>query len=163
MSLTDKQFRFIDEYLVDLNATQAAIRAGYSKKTARQAGSENLSKPAIFTAIRDKQKEVSEKAEWSAAERLSSLKLIHDRTNKADPRVAISAIGEANKMHGSHAAAKHHLSGTVQVVTITAKHLDGLNDDELAALEAAYPVLQKLGLIGSDQSAAADAGSEPED
>ncbi|CAN0653117.1 protein of unknown function [Nitratireductor aquimarinus] len=109
------------------------------------------------------QGKAAEKAEWSAAERLLSLKAIHDRTNTEDPRVAISAIGEANKMQGSHAAAKHHLSGTVQVVTITAKHLDGLNDDELAALEAAYPVLQKLGLIGSDQGAAADAGSEPDD
>ena len=45
--MTDKQRRFCDEYLIDLNATQAAIRAGYSKKTARQAGTENLSKPVI--------------------------------------------------------------------------------------------------------------------
>ena len=44
--LTDKQRRFVEEYLVDLNATQAAIRAGYSKRTARQTGAENLSKPA---------------------------------------------------------------------------------------------------------------------
>src|SRR5690606_31741355 len=41
------------------------------------------------------------------------------------------------------------LSGTIQVVTITPKQLDGLTDDELAALEAAYPVLAKLGLVGS--------------
>ena len=47
MALTDKQRRFCDEYLVDLNATQAAIRAGYSKRTARQTGTENLSKPYI--------------------------------------------------------------------------------------------------------------------
>lgn len=38
---------FCDEYLIDLNATQAAIRAGYSEKTARKIGSENLSKPDI--------------------------------------------------------------------------------------------------------------------
>lgn len=42
--LTAKQQRFCDEYLIDLNATQAAIRAGYSEKTARQIGNENLSK-----------------------------------------------------------------------------------------------------------------------
>jgi phage terminase small subunit len=41
MPLTDKQKRFVTEYLVDLNATQAAIRAGYSQKTARSVGSEN--------------------------------------------------------------------------------------------------------------------------
>lgn len=42
--LTAKQQRFCDEYLIDLNATQAAIRAGYSKKTAKQIGQENLTK-----------------------------------------------------------------------------------------------------------------------
>jgi phage terminase small subunit len=45
--LTAKQKRFCDEYLIDLNATQAAIRAGYSEKTARQIGQENLTKPDI--------------------------------------------------------------------------------------------------------------------
>lgn len=49
--LTAKQEAFVAEYLVDLNATQAAIRAGYSEKTARQVGSENLSKPDIADAI----------------------------------------------------------------------------------------------------------------
>lgn len=46
-NLTPKQRRFCDEYLIDLNATQAAIRAGYSEKTAQQIGAENLSKPLI--------------------------------------------------------------------------------------------------------------------
>lgn len=45
--LTSKQQRFVEEYLVDLNATQAAIRAGYSTKTANEIGNENLSKPSI--------------------------------------------------------------------------------------------------------------------
>lgn len=45
--LTAKQQRFCDEYLVDLNATQAAIRAGYSEKAARQIATENMTKPAI--------------------------------------------------------------------------------------------------------------------
>ena len=43
MPLNDRQARFVAEYLVDLNATQAAIRAGYSAATARQMGAENLS------------------------------------------------------------------------------------------------------------------------
>jgi phage terminase small subunit len=45
--MTAKQQRFCDEYLIDLNATQAAIRAGYSKKSARQMANETLSKPYI--------------------------------------------------------------------------------------------------------------------
>ena len=66
MALTDKQRRFVDEYLIDLNATQAAIRAGYSKKTARQAGAENLSKPVIAEAIAAGKSELSRRAEITA-------------------------------------------------------------------------------------------------
>jgi len=51
MTLTPKQQRFVEEYLIDLNATQAAIRAGYSKKTAQATGWENLSKPYIAAAV----------------------------------------------------------------------------------------------------------------
>jgi phage terminase small subunit len=49
--LTDKQKRFVEEYLVDLNATQAAIRAGYSKDSANDIGYENLIKPDVQSAI----------------------------------------------------------------------------------------------------------------
>ncbi len=49
--LTPKQERFISEYLVDLNATQAAVRAGYSPRTARAIACENLAKPDIQEAI----------------------------------------------------------------------------------------------------------------
>lgn len=49
--LTEKQKRFCDEYLIDLNATQAAIRAGYSVQTAKETGYENLTKPHIQAVI----------------------------------------------------------------------------------------------------------------
>ena len=52
--LTDKQQRFVDEYLIDLNATQAAIRAGYSVKTANEQGSQNLAKLSIQQAIAER-------------------------------------------------------------------------------------------------------------
>ncbi len=55
--LTAKQQRFCDEYLIDLNATQAAIRAGYSAKTAKVIGNENLSKPYIKEYIGKRMKE----------------------------------------------------------------------------------------------------------
>lgn len=55
--MTEKQKRFCDEYLIDLNATQAAIRAGYSKKTARAIGNENLMKPDIRRYIDDRMAE----------------------------------------------------------------------------------------------------------
>lgn len=58
--LTDKQKRFCEEYVIDLNATQAAIRAGYSEKTAAVIGAENLTKPNIQSFIQEKQKKLSE-------------------------------------------------------------------------------------------------------
>lgn len=51
MSLSPKQKRFVAEYLIDSNATQAAIRAGYSPKTAYSIGAENLKKPEIAAAV----------------------------------------------------------------------------------------------------------------
>ena len=55
--LTAKQQRFCDEYLIDLNATQAAIRAGYSPKTAAVIAAENLKKPNIRNYIDERMKE----------------------------------------------------------------------------------------------------------
>ena len=51
--LTVKQKRFVEEYLIDLNATQAAIRAGYSPNSARDIGSENLTKPHIRARVEE--------------------------------------------------------------------------------------------------------------
>lgn len=55
--MTAKQKRFCDEYLIDLNATQAAIRSGYSKKTANRIATENLSKPVIKEYIAERMAE----------------------------------------------------------------------------------------------------------
>ena len=55
--MTPRQQLFCDEYLVDLNATQAAIRAGYSENTARQQGAENLAKPYIKSYIAERMAE----------------------------------------------------------------------------------------------------------
>lgn len=58
MKLTPKQQSFADYYLQIGNATEAAIKAGYSEKTARITGCENLTKPNIVTYIEEKQKEI---------------------------------------------------------------------------------------------------------
>lgn len=61
--LTPKQERFVQEYLIDLNATQAAIRAGYNEKTAGSIGFENLKKPEIAKAIEMAKKERADRTE----------------------------------------------------------------------------------------------------
>lgn len=65
-NLTPKQQRFVEEYLIDLNATQAAIRAGYSEKTARQIGEQNLSKLDIQKAIQEALQERKERVQIDA-------------------------------------------------------------------------------------------------
>lgn len=67
-SLTEKQKRFADYYIETGNMTEAAIKAGYSKKTARVIGQENLLKPAIKNYIDEKLKELEEKRVASATE-----------------------------------------------------------------------------------------------
>lgn len=69
MKLTAKQSLFIEAYLATLNATQAAIKAGYSKKTAAEIGYENLRKPQIKTKIEERLKELA----LSSEETLKSL------------------------------------------------------------------------------------------
>lgn len=64
--LTPKQAAFVREYLIDHNGTQAAIRAGYSKKTAQAIATENLSKPLISAAIGSATKAVASKTETDA-------------------------------------------------------------------------------------------------
>ena len=59
MGVTPKQARFVDEYLIDLNATQAAIRAGYSGEEAREIGIKNIRNPNIAKAIQEAQESFS--------------------------------------------------------------------------------------------------------
>ena len=71
--MTAKQQRFCDEYLLDLNATQAAIRAGYSKKTAAVIATENLKKPNIVEYI---EKRMAEKEKTLIAEQDEVMKYL---------------------------------------------------------------------------------------
>jgi len=87
--LTAKQQLFIDEYLVDLNASKAAVRAGYSRRTARQIGEENLSKPDIARAV---SRAMAERAERT---RVSQDMVLHGLAKIAfyDIRKAFNANG----------------------------------------------------------------------
>ena len=76
MSLTAKQARFVEEYLIDLNGSQAAIRAGYSGKTARAIAYELLTKPDIQDAIAEAQQERSKRTGINQDRVLAELALL---------------------------------------------------------------------------------------
>ena len=71
--MTDKQKRFCDEYLIDCNATQAAVRAGYSPKTAKQTGCENLANPDLKAYIDERLEEMHNEKTADAQEVLEYL------------------------------------------------------------------------------------------
>ena len=85
MPFTAKQSLFIKEYLVDLNATQAAIRAGYSAKTAGAMGDENLKKPEIAIELQKHMDKRSARVEISADYVLTSIKETMERCKQAVP------------------------------------------------------------------------------
>lgn len=99
-NLTPKQERFVAEYLIDLNATQAAIRAGYSEKTAGQVGFENLKKPEIADAIAAKAGKTAEKLDLSAERVLRGLFEEATRQGEGSSHGArVSAWGLLGKYH----------------------------------------------------------------
>ncbi|WP_235420893.1 terminase small subunit [Jeotgalibacillus soli] len=85
MKFTDKQQMFIDEYLVDLNATQAAIRAGYSEKTAYSQGQRLLKKVEISARIEELKKTRADRLNLDAYWVLKRLMDISDRSMQAEP------------------------------------------------------------------------------
>lgn len=97
--LTDKQQAFVAEFLVDLNATQAAIRAGYSVKTAYAIGEENLKKPEIAHAIAQAKAERAEKTQRTA---LNVLKDIQDVSKEARDGGDLKTALKGYELEGKH-------------------------------------------------------------
>jgi phage terminase small subunit len=97
--LTPKQDMFVREYLIDLNATQAAIRAGYSAKTAAQIGEENLRKPDIAKAIQAGMDQRSQRTNITAEEVLANIKRIAQKAEDMDDNG--NAL-RANELLGKH-------------------------------------------------------------
>lgn len=92
-----------------MSAIDAYTAAGY--KPNRSHAARLVANGNIRDRVTELQSKASEKAEWSAADRLEALKRIQEATEQKDPRVAVSAIAEANKMQGSHAPLRGELSG----------------------------------------------------
>lgn len=118
--LTPKQKRFVEEYVVDCNATQAAIRAGYSPKTAYSIGQENLKKPEVMKAIAEKQKKVSEKTEYDALawrkDMLEYKKTLEQKVLLGDDEAAVETFTDPTNL--------------MKCMDMLGKHLGAYNKDE---------------------------------
>lgn len=107
MALTPKQKRFVAEYLVDLNATAAAIRAGYSKKTAEVIGYENLRKPQIAQAVRLEMDNRQKRTEVTQDYVIGKLREITDKdaSDAQDSDLKYSSKIKALELLGKHLGA----------------------------------------------------------
>lgn len=82
--LNPKQKRFVAEYLIDSNATQAAIRAGYSKATAKQIGSRLLTNVDVRAELQKKQAKINGRLEITAESLIRDVKEIGDEARAAE-------------------------------------------------------------------------------
>ena len=127
--LTAKQDAFVKAYLLNGgNATQAAISAGYSEKTAKSIGQENLTKPDIAKSIESHQKKTEEVFIMSKTDKLKVLERIINATAVEDsekgilnPQSAIAAIKEHNLMQGDNAPVE--TNNNIKVDTSLAERL----------------------------------------
>jgi phage terminase small subunit len=100
MALTDKQMKFVDEYMVDMNATQAYLRAGYkcTEEAARVSASKLLTNPNIVAEITTRQEKLQEKteltAEWVLNELADNHRLAKQMGDMAPSNKALELIGK---------------------------------------------------------------------
>lgn len=124
--LRGKQEAFCREYLIDQNATQAAIRAGYSEKTAASIGAENLRKPQIAQRLAELINERSKATKIDAEWVLKSAKEVYDRCMQHEP--VLNSKGEPVTIRGGDgkmaAAYKFDSSGANKALEIVGKHVD---------------------------------------
>ena len=126
--LTDKQKRFIEEYLVDLNATQAAIRAGYSAKTADVQGAQNLVKLKVF--IQEAQNKRSERVQISQDEVIRRLLENADiASGKKATTITIPSKNENGEVIGNDVAHfVYEPSAVNKALELLGKHLGMFKD-----------------------------------
>ena len=120
--MTPKQAAFVDEYLIDLNATQAAIRAGYSAKTAGWIGNQQLAKTHISAEIAKRMEDRSKRTEITQDRVLTDIELI-----KQD------AMRKAYDKNGNEAMINH--TSALKACELQGRHLQMWNDKVALTIE----------------------------
>jgi len=124
--LTPKQQRFCEEYIVDLNGTQAAIRAGYSKKTAHDIACENLTKPNIKKCVTELKEKQQNRTQITADMVINELALL--------------AFSDAGNLFTDDGGLKHissmpeEVTRTISEVTSRFERARGSDDGEVAEI-----------------------------
>jgi phage terminase small subunit len=141
--MTPKQQRFVAEYLIDLNATQAAIRAGYSKNRADAMGHENLGKPEIAKAVQDAMQARSQRTG-----------ITQDRVLEELGKIAFSDIRKAIKWGSSIPVTNEETGETTLTHGIALLASDQIDGDMAAAIAEVSESKQGLKVKLHDKRAA---------
>ncbi len=137
--LTAKQQRFCEEYVVDCNATQAALRAGYSAKTAGEQGHQQLQKPHVAAEVKRLQEVISERVDYTVDQHMAELEEIHSKALATEPvfdadgqhvgdqwktsATALKAVELKGKVIGAYTEKVEH-SGAVHIQQRVVRLLD---------------------------------------
>ena len=127
--MTNKQTIFVAEYIKDFNATQAAIRAGYSEKTAGAIGAENLTKPEIQEAISTAMSERAKRTELTQDYIVSNLMEIVSRAMQATP---VIRKGEQLTDENGQGVWEFDAKNALRALELLGKHL-GMFSDKIKA------------------------------
>ena len=153
--LTEKQQRFVDEYIVDLNATRAAIRAGYSPKTAESQGARLLRNAKVQEAVRNAKQSRQERTRVTADQTVREIA----RLAFADPRRLVNEDGSVKALYeldedlaaavssvevDEYGKVKYKLRPKTQALDMLMKHL-GLYERDNAQKPPA--VIQEIRLV----------------
>tara|TARA_R100001086_G_scaffold7202_1_gene4291 strand:- start:551 stop:904 length:354 start_codon:yes stop_codon:yes gene_type:complete len=109
---------FCKEYLIDLNATQACIRSGYSEKTAKEMGYENLTKPHIQDEIQRLKSEREKRIQLTADKVLEDIERVRQ---KAEGSEQYTVSLKASELQGKHLAMfteKHKVDGEIKMPVV---------------------------------------------
>jgi len=133
-TLTPKQLRWIDEYLVDGNATAAAIRAGYSERSARSIAHENMTKPDIQAVLTERRGVVAERLQITQEGVVQGLLEAVDLARaQSNPAAMVAGLREIGKMLGYYAPEVQRLEVAGDATGLE-QRFQSMSDNELMAL-----------------------------
>lgn len=136
-TLTAKQARFVHEYLIDGNGAAAAVRAGYSEKTAKAIACELLTKPDLRALIREKQAELSASLEITREGVIRGfLEAFEMARTDRNPAVMVSAASSIAKLLGLYAAETKRIELSAEGQGAI-RRVEAMTDAELAQMIAA--------------------------
>lgn len=143
-ALTPKQLRWIDEFLVDGNASAAAVRAGYSERSARSIAHENMTKPDVQAVLQARQMDVANDLLITRQGVIQGLlEAVDMGREERNPAAMVSALREIGKMLGFYAPESKRVELTA-VHTGLHGHFVAMNDEQLLALIAQGPATAEV-------------------